>query len=666
MKRYALAALAALLVFVPWQDTAVRATAPLYNIEDLGNFNGLVPTITGVNAAGQVVGNVSNALGSQAVRYTNGVGWQALPGLDTSFSVATGINASGDVSGYHITLSGAVLGFRYRDGFGVEDIAPLVGGSFTSAFAINATGTVVGYADGPAGVQAFRADPGLPAEGLPSFNGGYAVGCGINAGGTIVGASVTPAGAQHGMRIDPGSPTPVEVVAPDGPAGFVSLCAVDADGRAGGAADHGGVARAFLYSDGAGGVDVDTFGSTGSNVESLSAGVAVGWYTLPDTTTRAFAHTDADGSFDLNTRISDATWVLLAARGVNANGVIVGDGLLNGASAAFRLTPVATDTTAPVISSVTANPSAIALPNGQMVGVTIAVNATDDSGNAPACALTSITGGGAGDATVTGQFTGDVRAVGGRTYTFHAVCADAANNHSAEGTVNVTVATDTTAPVISLVSASPSTISPADGRVVPVTVSVPATDNVDASPACSVTGVTGGAAGDASVTGALSVQVKATGNAVYTVNVRCADAAGNTSDAATAVSVVAPPPPPPPPPPTDTKAPVIRFIFAMRSETKINRVKWENVKLLIWSTDNVDHSPFCSITSITGAPADSYAITGRVTARLRELRSAGDLDRVYVLHVSCVDDAGNTSTATVGIDPNGRTTYSGDRRRWRW
>jgi hypothetical protein len=119
----------------------------------------------------------------------------------------------------------------------------------------------------------------------------------------------------------------------------------------------------------------------------------------------------------------------------------------------------------------------VALPNGQLVGVTIAVNATDNSGNAPACSLESISGGAAGDSAVTGQFTGNVRAVGGRTYTLTAVCADAGNNQSHAATT-VTVATDTTAPVITAVSASPSTISPADGRVVPVTVSVTASDDV--------------------------------------------------------------------------------------------------------------------------------------------------------------------------------------------
>jgi probable HAF family extracellular repeat protein len=562
MKRYSLAAVTALLALMPWHGT-VRATPPSYSVENLGNFGGLVPSVSGVNASGQVVGNVAGEAGSQAVRYTNGV-WEALPGLPSSaFSVAAGINAAGDVVGYHVTATGDLRAFRYRDGQPLDDIAPLVGGSFTEGFAINAAGTVVGFGDSPRGIVGFRADPGLPAVELPSLNGGFAQACGINAAGQIAGSSVNPAGVTHATRIDPGQLSPVEILPLDGQAGTSQVCAIDADGTVGGQGNNGGVAHAFRFSTAGGGLDLDNFGaSVGSNVEAIAGGLSVGWFQLADDSTRAFAHRDGDGSFDLNTRIDDPSWVLSLARGVNADGVIVGDGVLNGAPAAFRLTPVALDSTPPVISSVSANPYSI---------------------------------------------------------------------------------------------------SPADGRVVPVAITVVATDNVDASPACKVTGVTGGAAGDSSVTGPLSVQVRAVGNAAYTVNVRCTDAAGNYSNGATGVSVVAPPPPP-----HDTKPPVIRFLFAQRSETKLNGVKWESVKLFVWATDNVDHSPFCSITSITGAPAGSYAITGRLTARLRENRSLGDLDRVYVLHVSCVDNDGNVAKATVSIDPNGRTTYSGDHRRWRW
>jgi probable HAF family extracellular repeat protein len=573
MKRFTLWAVAALLVLVPWHET-VRATAPLYTVQNLGSFGGLVPTVTGINASGQVVGYVSNELGMQAVRYSDGLGWQALPGLvDTGFSAATGINAAGDVVGYHINELGEFRGFRFRDGFAVEDIAPLAGGSFTAGFAINAAGVVVGYGDSLAGVVPFRKDPGVPAVALPSLNGGFGLACGINAAGQVAGASQTPSGVQHGMLIQPGDATATEIVSPDGADRLVSLCAIDADGHVGGQAERVGPVEnvfpvhAVRYFEGTL-LDLDTFGSSQSNVESIAAGLSVGWYTLADSSTRAFAHNDADGSFDLNTRISDASWVLTAAKAVNVDGVVAGEGFFNGAPAVFKLTPVVPDTTAPVITDVTTSPS--------------------------------------------------------------------------------------------------SPISPADGRLVDVAVTVTASDNSGVAPACSVTSVTGGAAGDSSVTGSLSVRVKAVGDAVYTVNVRCTDAADNSSDAATAVTVVAPPPPPPPPPPTDTKAPVIRFLYAQRTEIKLNNVKWESVRLFVWATDNVDSSPSCSITSITGAPAAAYEITGRLTARLRENRKLGDLDRVYQLHLTCVDDGGNASQATVGIDPTGRTTYSGDHRRWRW
>src|SRR3954466_10650066 len=132
MKRYSLAAVAALLVFVPWHS-AVRADATFYTVENLGSFNGEVPSITGINASGQIVGNVST-YGSMAVRYSDGA-WHSLPGLDTGLSVAAGINGAGDVVGYHFSSGGQLRAFRYRNG-AVEDITVLPGGSMTFGFGI--------------------------------------------------------------------------------------------------------------------------------------------------------------------------------------------------------------------------------------------------------------------------------------------------------------------------------------------------------------------------------------------------------------------------------------------------------------------------------------------------------------------------------------------------
>src|SRR5262249_6937477 len=124
MKRHTLAAAAvALLVLVPWHET-VRAEPPQYTVTNLGTFgvDNQVPTVVGVNATGQVAGNVGTN-GSMAVRYT-GAFWQSLPGLDATFSQAFGINAAGDIVGYHDTVSGS-RAFRYSDANGTQDIEPL-------------------------------------------------------------------------------------------------------------------------------------------------------------------------------------------------------------------------------------------------------------------------------------------------------------------------------------------------------------------------------------------------------------------------------------------------------------------------------------------------------------------------------------------------------------
>jgi probable HAF family extracellular repeat protein len=535
MKRYTLAAVAALLGLVPWHET-VRAEPPQYTVENLGDFGGEVPTIMGVNASGQVVGNVTTN-GSMPVRYDGGA-WHALTGLDTSFAVATGINASGDVVGYRITQDGLLRAFRYRDGLPLQHIEPVGGGSMTFGFGINDAGEVVGQSNTAAGAfLAFRAAPTMAAVALPTLGGTNAFACGLNGAGQAAGASTTATGAQHAMRVDNGSPTAVDIVPFGNPAGFSQACAIDADGTVGGQAQHFGLLHAFRYSTAGSLVDLDTFGSSNSNIESIAAGVSVGWYEVAPDVKRAFAHRDADGSFDLNTRISAPGWVLELAKGVNANGVIAGEGKFGGLPAVFRLTPNSpADTTPPEIHSVTANPSSIFPPNGLMTAVSLTVDATDNSGDAPVCAITSITGG-AGDSTFTaGTLSGSVRATGGVTYTFNVRCADAANN-SATASVDVTVTPDTTAPVIASVTPSQSSIWPPNGKMVSVSVSVSATDDVDASPTCSLVAVTGGGAGDAVVTGPFSASVRANKGTVYSLTVTCSDQAGNTSSKSATVTV---------------------------------------------------------------------------------------------------------------------------------
>lgn len=70
-----------------------------------------------------------------------------------------------------------------------------------------------------------------------------------------------------------------------------------------------------------------------------------------------------------------------------------------------------------------------------------------------------------------------------------------------------------------------------------VVVSVSATDNVDATPTCALTVITGGAPGSAAITGAFTASVRAGNGSVYSLNVTCSDHAGNASHGTALVTV---------------------------------------------------------------------------------------------------------------------------------
>src|SRR5260221_3817185 len=143
MNRRVFAATLATLLFTVPAAHSLKADAPAYTVEDLGTTSdGLVPTVTGMNASGQVSGYVTLADGTthRAVRFTNGhggPGWTYLPGLESVDSTATAINASGDLTGYYTTADGT-RAFRYVDGVGVRTIPALPGGTYGIGSAIAA------------------------------------------------------------------------------------------------------------------------------------------------------------------------------------------------------------------------------------------------------------------------------------------------------------------------------------------------------------------------------------------------------------------------------------------------------------------------------------------------------------------------------------------------
>jgi hypothetical protein len=103
---------------------------------------------------------------------------------------------------------------------------------------------------------------------------------------------------------------------------------------------------------------------------------------------------------------------------------------------------------------------------------------------------------------------------------------------------------DTSAPVISRVTPSHKILWPPNKQMVLVTIGVVVSDLVDPNPACRVTGIAsnGGSSRDWSITGPLSVSLRAVRNEhgtarVYTIAVTCTDAAGNGATGTTTLTV---------------------------------------------------------------------------------------------------------------------------------
>lgn len=128
-------------------------------------------------------------------------------------------------------------------------------------------------------------------------------------------------------------------------------------------------------------------------------------------------------------------------------------------------------------------------------------------------------------------------------YVVTVTVTDIAGN-SASLNVPLTVA-DHTAPAIQSLSASPAELLPPNGDLIPVTVSVVASDNCDSAPVSAIVSITSNepvGPSDIQITGSLTARLAASrnpsgGGRVYTITVRCSDASGNSSTGEVTVSV---------------------------------------------------------------------------------------------------------------------------------
>jgi len=150
----------------------------------------------------------------------------------------------------------------------------------------------------------------------------------------------------------------------------------------------------------------------------------------------------------------------------------------------------------------------------------------------------------AGPCTATGANGSTITLTGIGTCAVTASQAGTANYTAAADVVRSFQIFDRTAPRITSVTPSVQSIWPPSGNMVPVSVAIRATDDVDPSPACSIGSVSSneGTSADWQIAGPSTVNLRAaragsgTGR-IYTITVGCTDASGNASTAATTVTV---------------------------------------------------------------------------------------------------------------------------------
>jgi len=255
----------------------------------------------GINDAGQVVGVTEQTTGSyhnHAFVWTLQGGLQDIGTLTNGFdSVATGINAAGTLVGYsNLPAFGGLPdhAFIWTPAGGFTDLGTF-GGAASRAFAINASGQVVGWANDASnnqtafiwnnfyGLQSLGTEPGDTSSSAAA----------INASGVVAGSSGTT-DSSHGFKWD----------------------------LAHGMQDLGTLGGTHTY-------------ATGIN----NAGQIVGSSETGTGETHAFVWTASKGMQDLNSQVAPGTgWVLTQANAINASGQIAGVGTINGATHGFLLT----------------------------------------------------------------------------------------------------------------------------------------------------------------------------------------------------------------------------------------------------------------------------------------------------------------------------------------
>jgi len=365
-----------------------------------------------------------------------------------------------------------------------QQTAPLtvplpVGAADLRALAVNSGGVVTGrYTADDGFVHPFRYDSvSNTITDVPLLaNATSGTGNAINASGVVAGFG-NPDGKTHGFVQAPGG-SPVDVGDLGG--GLSSLAGINSSSTAAGMAVQGGLVKAVRY-DGTLHPLVTLGGSFATATAINDGGLIVGYGTNASNQTLAARWTD-DATVNTLGTLGGA-WSMAWA--VNTGGDIVGSSLV-----------------------ASGEPHAFLWKGGVMQDLNDLVD--------PASGWVLSAAYGINDAGV--------------------IVGDGFLNGAPRGfRLTPDESVDKTAPVISSLKASPDTLWPPNNQMVPVTLTVDASDDSGNAPACTLTHISSSDPhpGDTLVTGPLTAQLRATKSSgtglCYTLTVECTDDAGNMS-----------------------------------------------------------------------------------------------------------------------------------------